>query len=127
PSTRLDPDSHPHPHVTSWLGGHGGGGVGWGPGGGVDGCKSLHFIDPRRQAASSTVARAAMECVVRPAQSADCDRVMAMIHEIAEYHNLQDEVKINSQVLRADGFGGDPFYQCLVAEVAPEQEDKQGK
>ncbi|XP_039355963.1 thialysine N-epsilon-acetyltransferase-like [Mauremys reevesii] len=67
-----------------------------------------------------------MECIVRPAQSADCDHVMGMIREIAEYHNLLDEVKINSQVLRADGFGGDPFYQCLVAELGPEQGDKQG-
>ncbi|XP_037743180.1 thialysine N-epsilon-acetyltransferase [Chelonia mydas] len=67
-----------------------------------------------------------MECVVRPAQSTDCDHIMGMIREIAEYHNLLDEVTINSQVLRADGFGGDPFYQCLVAELAPEQEDKQG-
>ncbi|XP_044857443.1 thialysine N-epsilon-acetyltransferase-like isoform X2 [Mauremys mutica] len=68
-----------------------------------------------------------MECIVRPAQSADCDHVMGMIREIAEYHNLLDEVKINSQVLRADGFGGDPFYQCLVAELGPEQGDKQGR
>ncbi|XP_043359838.1 thialysine N-epsilon-acetyltransferase-like [Dermochelys coriacea] len=67
-----------------------------------------------------------MECVVRPAQSTDCDHVMGMIREIAEYHNLLDEVTINSQVLRDDGFGGDPFYQCLIAELAPEQEDKQG-
>ncbi|XP_005279397.1 thialysine N-epsilon-acetyltransferase-like isoform X1 [Chrysemys picta bellii] len=67
-----------------------------------------------------------MECIVRPAQSADCDHLMGMIREIAEYHNLLDEVKINSQVLSADGFGGDPFYQCLVAELAPEQEGKQG-
>ncbi|XP_042703691.1 thialysine N-epsilon-acetyltransferase-like isoform X3 [Chrysemys picta bellii] len=68
-----------------------------------------------------------MECIVRPAQSADCDHLMGMIREIAEYHNLLDEVKINSQVLSADGFGGDPFYQCLVAELAPEQEGKQGQ
>nr|XP_048689918.1 thialysine N-epsilon-acetyltransferase-like [Caretta caretta] len=67
-----------------------------------------------------------MECVFRPAQSTDCDHVMAMIREIAEYHNKLDKVTINSQVLGADRFGGDPFYQCLVAELAPEQEDKQG-
>uniref|UniRef100_A0A8C8S746 N-acetyltransferase domain-containing protein n=1 Tax=Pelusios castaneus TaxID=367368 RepID=A0A8C8S746_9SAUR len=37
--------------------------------------------------------------------------------EIAEYHNLLDEVKINAQVLRADGFRRDPFFQCLLAEL----------
>ncbi|XP_067411626.1 thialysine N-epsilon-acetyltransferase-like [Emydura macquarii macquarii] len=67
-----------------------------------------------------------MECTIRLAQSADCDCLMAMIREIAKYHNLLDEVKINAQVLRADGFGREPFFRCLVAELPPGQGDKQG-
>uniref|UniRef100_A0A8C8S341 N-acetyltransferase domain-containing protein n=1 Tax=Pelusios castaneus TaxID=367368 RepID=A0A8C8S341_9SAUR len=51
-----------------------------------------------------------MECTIRPAQSADCDRIMGMIRVI----------------LRADGFRRDPFFQCLLAELPPEQGDNQG-
>ncbi|XP_048373811.1 thialysine N-epsilon-acetyltransferase-like [Sphaerodactylus townsendi] len=61
-----------------------------------------------------------MECVIRPAASEDCDHIMALIREIAEFHHLLDEVTINSQVLKADGFGEDPFFKCILAELPAE-------
>uniref|UniRef100_A0ACB8EX31 Uncharacterized protein n=1 Tax=Sphaerodactylus townsendi TaxID=933632 RepID=A0ACB8EX31_9SAUR len=67
-----------------------------------------------------------MECVIRPAASEDCDHIMALIREIAEFHHLLDEVTINSQVLKADGFGEDPFFKCILAEL-PAETGKPGK
>ncbi|KAJ7313230.1 hypothetical protein JRQ81_004511 [Phrynocephalus forsythii] len=57
-----------------------------------------------------------MECAIREATSEDCDHLMGLIQEIADYHHLGAEVTINSQVLKADGFGKDPFYKCILAE-----------
>ncbi|XP_075764049.1 thialysine N-epsilon-acetyltransferase-like isoform X3 [Pelodiscus sinensis] len=67
-----------------------------------------------------------MECVVRPCRAEDCVEVMRMIRELAEFEKLPDQVQINDQVLREDGFANDPFYRCLVAEVPPEYRSRDG-
>nr|XP_014432503.1 diamine acetyltransferase 2-like isoform X7 [Pelodiscus sinensis] len=46
--------------------------------------------------------------------------------ELAEFEKLPDQVQINDQVLREDGFANDPFYRCLVAEVPPEYRSRDG-
>ncbi|XP_074839183.1 thialysine N-epsilon-acetyltransferase-like isoform X1 [Carettochelys insculpta] len=46
---------------------------------------------------------------------------------IAEYHNVLKEMKINVQELRDDGFGEKAAFECLLAELAPEQEGEQGR
>ncbi|XP_012868661.1 PREDICTED: diamine acetyltransferase 2 [Dipodomys ordii] len=57
---------------------------------------------------------------IREAQEGDCGDILRMIRELAEYEKLSDQVKISEEALRADGFGENPFYHCLVAEmVAP--------
>ncbi|XP_058037575.1 thialysine N-epsilon-acetyltransferase-like [Ahaetulla prasina] len=68
-----------------------------------------------------------MECFIRPATSKDCEVLMSFIKEIAEYHNLLHEVSINAEDLRADGFGQDPFFKCLMAELPPENSSKPGR
>uniref|UniRef100_A0ABM5EJF5 Thialysine N-epsilon-acetyltransferase-like n=1 Tax=Pogona vitticeps TaxID=103695 RepID=A0ABM5EJF5_9SAUR len=57
-----------------------------------------------------------MECAIREATSEDCECLMSLIKEIADYHHLGGEVTINSEVLKADGFGKNPFYKCILAE-----------
>ncbi|XP_053528673.1 thialysine N-epsilon-acetyltransferase isoform X4 [Artibeus jamaicensis] len=46
--------------------------------------------------------------------------------ELAEFEELSDQVKISEEELRADGFGENPFYYCLVAESLPSPGEPQG-
>ncbi|XP_036884011.1 thialysine N-epsilon-acetyltransferase isoform X1 [Sturnira hondurensis] len=46
--------------------------------------------------------------------------------ELAEFEELSDQVKISEEDLRADGFGENPFYYCLVAESLPSPGEPQG-
>nr|XP_004669276.1 thialysine N-epsilon-acetyltransferase isoform X1 [Jaculus jaculus] len=56
---------------------------------------------------------------IREATEGDCGDILRLIRELAEYEKLADQVKISEEVLRADGFGENPFYHCLVAEFLP--------
>lgn len=44
---------------------------------------------------------------------------MRMIRDLAEYEKLSHQVKLSEEALRADGFGENPFFHCLVAEIVP--------
>ncbi|XP_036751813.2 thialysine N-epsilon-acetyltransferase isoform X3 [Manis pentadactyla] len=68
-----------------------------------------------------------MACVrIREAIEEDCGTILRLIRELAEYEKLSDQVKISEEALRADGFGKNPFYHCLVAEVLPAPGEPQG-
>ncbi|KYO44796.1 sentrin-specific protease 3 [Alligator mississippiensis] len=41
-------------------------------------------------------------------------------HELAEFERLPEQVETSEEVLRTDGFGPEPWFQCLVAEVPPQ-------
>lgn len=61
-----------------------------------------------------------MACVrIREAKEGDCGSILRLIRELAEYEKLSDQVKISEEALIADGFGENPFYHCLVAEILP--------
>lgn len=51
---------------------------------------------------------------------------MRMIRELAEFEKLSHQVKISEEALRADGFGENPFFHCLVAEIIPAPGEPQG-
>lgn len=51
---------------------------------------------------------------------------MRMIRELAEFEKLSHQVKISEEALRADGFGENPFFHCLVAEIIPAPGESQG-
>ncbi|KAM4012869.1 thialysine N-epsilon-acetyltransferase [Anomaloglossus baeobatrachus] len=60
---------------------------------------------------------------VRAAEAGDCEEIVRMIRELAEYEKLSDQVKITVEVLRRDGFEeSSPLYKCLVVE---NEEEKQ--
>ncbi|XP_072497284.1 thialysine N-epsilon-acetyltransferase [Notamacropus eugenii] len=64
--------------------------------------------------------------LIREATEGDCGEVMRMIRELAEFEKLLDQVRINEEVLKTDGFGENSFYHCLVAEIPPDHGDALG-
>ncbi|CAO2643790.1 Thialysine N-epsilon-acetyltransferase [Lemmus lemmus] len=63
---------------------------------------------------------------IREARETDCGDILRMIRELAEYEKLSHQVKISEEALRADGFGENPFFHCLVAEIVPAPGELQG-
>lgn len=63
---------------------------------------------------------------IREAKDSDCGDILRMIRELAEFENLSDQMKISEEALRADGFGENPFFHCLVAEIDPAPGELQG-
>lgn len=63
---------------------------------------------------------------IREAKESDCGDIMRMIRELAEFEKLSHQVKISEEALRADGFGENPFFHCLVAEIIPAPGEPQG-
>ncbi len=61
---------------------------------------------------------------VRMARREDCPEIMRLIQELANYEKMPDGPKIGVEVLADDGFGDEPFYQCLVAENSGAGEGK---
>ncbi|CAI5791548.1 diamine acetyltransferase 2-like [Podarcis lilfordi] len=63
---------------------------------------------------------------IRPSRAEDCAEIMRMIRELAEFEKMPDQVANSSQGLYEDGFCQDPFYKCVVAEVPPKHQSKDG-
>jgi len=53
---------------------------------------------------------------VRLAVADDCDDIVHLIKELAEYGKMQDQVHMTAEQLRLDGFGKNIYFRCLVAE-----------
>ncbi|KAM9313160.1 thialysine N-epsilon-acetyltransferase [Gastrophryne carolinensis] len=55
---------------------------------------------------------------VRAAEPGDCEEILRMIQELAEYEKLSDQVMNTVEGLRRDGFEESaPLFRCLVAEA----------
>ncbi|XP_069623706.1 thialysine N-epsilon-acetyltransferase-like isoform X8 [Ranitomeya imitator] len=63
---------------------------------------------------------------VRAAEPGDCEEIVRMIRELAEYENLSDQVKMTAGGLRQDGFGDAPLFRCLVVENEDEEKRAAG-
>ncbi|KAM3822633.1 thialysine N-epsilon-acetyltransferase-like [Vipera latastei] len=63
---------------------------------------------------------------VRPSRAEDSADVGRMIRELAAFEKLSEQVKITDEELCKDGFGEDPFYKCLVAELPFRCQRKEG-
>uniref|UniRef100_A0A8C5LVF1 N-acetyltransferase domain-containing protein n=1 Tax=Leptobrachium leishanense TaxID=445787 RepID=A0A8C5LVF1_9ANUR len=49
------------------------------------------------------------------------ERTIKQVRELAEYENITHFIKLTAEDLHADGFGENPWFQCVVAEL-PESE-----
>uniref|UniRef100_A0A069DNH9 Putative diamine acetyltransferase n=1 Tax=Panstrongylus megistus TaxID=65343 RepID=A0A069DNH9_9HEMI len=55
--------------------------------------------------------------VVRKAKREDCDEIMRLLRELADFENISDWIKLDAKTLEKDGFDTDhPFFHCIVAE-----------
>ncbi|XP_068187803.1 spermidine/spermine N(1)-acetyltransferase-like protein 1 [Antennarius striatus] len=67
-----------------------------------------------------------MNYKIRTASKEDCKEIHRMIMELALYENVAEEVKITHEDLERDGFGQNPFFESLVAEVPEEHKSSEG-
>jgi GNAT superfamily N-acetyltransferase len=58
-----------------------------------------------------------MALVIRPATPADIPRILALIRALAVYEREPDAVTATEDGLLRDGFGPNPYFQCLMAET----------
>ncbi|MDH3918411.1 MAG: GNAT family N-acetyltransferase, partial [Rhodospirillales bacterium] len=55
--------------------------------------------------------------VIRPAGPEDAGTILRLVRELAAYEGLLEQVRAGESDLLRDGFGQDPYFQCLLAEV----------
>ncbi|XP_068600070.1 thialysine N-epsilon-acetyltransferase-like [Brachionichthys hirsutus] len=67
-----------------------------------------------------------MDVRIRAGTKEDCKEMQRMIMELAVFEKMPDQVKISHEDLERDGFGQNPFFECLVAEVPEEHKSKEG-
>ena len=58
-----------------------------------------------------------MAITIRPATAADVGEILRFIKALALYERGLDQVTATEQGLLRDGFGPQPYYQCLIAEL----------
>ncbi len=56
-----------------------------------------------------------MKVEIRVAQPQDCERMLELIHELAHYEKLPNEVTVTIGEFRAAGFGENPVWNAFVA------------
>ncbi|XP_030743444.1 spermidine/spermine N(1)-acetyltransferase-like protein 1 [Echinops telfairi] len=54
---------------------------------------------------------------VRHAEARDCPEILRLIKELAACENMVDAVKLTVPDLLRDGFGENPLFYCLIAEI----------
>jgi len=57
-----------------------------------------------------------MKFTVRPGKESDCAKILSLIKELAVFEKAADEVDIDEEILKNDGFGENPIYDLFVAE-----------
>lgn len=58
-----------------------------------------------------------MNIIIRKAVKEDCKRMMELIHELALYEKAPEQVTVNFDHFVESGFGNNPVWWALVAEV----------
>ncbi len=58
-----------------------------------------------------------MTAAIRAATRADVPQILAFIRALAVYERAPDAVQATEADLLRDGFGSDPFFYCLIAEM----------
>lgn len=60
------------------------------------------------------------------AQKDDCKDIERLLKALAVCLKVPDQFKISSEELERDGFGPNPLFQCLIAEVPAEDQSQEG-
>jgi len=60
------------------------------------------------------------EISLRLATVEDCRLILQFIRDLAEYENLSDRVMASEDDLRRHGFGAEPRFETLIAEIGGE-------
>ena len=55
--------------------------------------------------------------IIREANRSDAKAIHGFIVELATFEKAPNEVKVTVEELAEDGFGPDPAYKCIVAEI----------
>jgi len=55
--------------------------------------------------------------IIRKANSDDVKDILRLLIELAVYEKEPDAVKVTEQELIRDGFGENPKYECILAEI----------
>ena len=58
-----------------------------------------------------------MQVTIRKAVKKDCNRMMELIHELADYEKAPDEVTVSFDHFVESGFGENPVWWAFVAET----------
>src|ERR671929_789271 len=58
-----------------------------------------------------------MNTVIRKAVSTDCERLLALVRELAVYERAENEVTVTLEHFIESGFGATPVWWAFVAEV----------
>jgi GNAT superfamily N-acetyltransferase len=58
-----------------------------------------------------------MSVTIRPATAADVPQILEFIRALAAYEREPDAVTATEADLLRDGFGPNPFYFCLIADI----------
>jgi GNAT superfamily N-acetyltransferase len=53
---------------------------------------------------------------IRPAIASDIPLIHSLVRALAEYEREPHSVQITEEQLLRDGFGSNPYYECLIAE-----------
>ena len=57
------------------------------------------------------------DILIRQATPEDMPRVLELIRELAIYEHAEEQVTNTVEQLTEDGFGSDPKFECVVAEL----------
>jgi GNAT superfamily N-acetyltransferase len=57
------------------------------------------------------------ECQVRRATAADAKVIVSLIHDLAVYEKLADQVVVTEEIVIRNLFGAHPYAECLIAEI----------
>lgn len=57
------------------------------------------------------------ELSIRMATAADAEVILGLVRELAAFEQELDKVEATAEDFRREGFGPDPVFECLLAEV----------